>query len=51
MLPGGGGSIINMASSAGSTPIPKLACYSMSKAGVVALTRVLAAEVGKSACA
>jgi 3-oxoacyl-[acyl-carrier protein] reductase len=44
----GSGSIINMASSGAFTPIPKLSCYSMSKAGVVVLTRVLAAEVGPS---
>jgi len=46
MKPRGRGSIVNMASSAAFTPFPKLACYSISKAGVVALTRVLAAEVG-----
>lgn len=46
MLERGSGSIINMASSGGFTPIPMLSAYSMSKAGVVALTRVLAAEVG-----
>jgi 3-oxoacyl-[acyl-carrier protein] reductase len=34
----GWGSIVNMASSAGFTPIPMLASYSMSRAGVVALT-------------
>ena len=42
----GSGSIVNMASSAAFSPYPKLAGYSMSKAGVVSLTRVLAAEVG-----
>jgi 3-oxoacyl-[acyl-carrier protein] reductase len=42
----GSGSIVNMASSAGFTPIPQLSSYSISKAGVVALTKVLAAEVG-----
>jgi 3-oxoacyl-[acyl-carrier protein] reductase len=46
MQAAGRGSIINMASSGGFTPIPKLAAYAMSKAGVVALTRVLAAEAG-----
>jgi 3-oxoacyl-[acyl-carrier protein] reductase len=46
MLEQGSGSIINMASSGGFVAIPMLAGYSMSKAGVVALTRVLAAEVG-----
>jgi 3-oxoacyl-[acyl-carrier protein] reductase len=44
----GSGSIINMASIAGFTPFPKLSCYSISKAGIVALTKVLAAEVGPS---
>ena len=43
----GSGSIVNMASSGGFTPIPKISTYSMSKAGVVALTRVLAAEAGR----
>lgn len=47
MLEQGSGSIVNMASSAGFTPIPMLSGYSMSKAGIVALTRVLAAEVGR----
>ncbi len=42
----GSGSIVNMASMAGFTPLPNLSCYSISKAGVVALTKVLAAEVG-----
>jgi 3-oxoacyl-[acyl-carrier protein] reductase len=42
----GSGSIINMASSAGFAPIPQLSCYAISKAGVVALTKVLAVEVG-----
>jgi len=46
MRPQGSGSIVNMASSAAFAPFPKLASYSISKAGVVALTRVLAAEVG-----
>ncbi len=44
----GRGSIVNMASSGGFTPVPELSAYSISKAGVVALTRVLAAEVGAS---
>jgi len=46
MRPQGSGSIVNMASSAAFAPFPKLASYSISKAGVVALTRVLAVEVG-----
>ncbi len=42
------GSIVNMSSSGGFTALPMLSCYSMSKAGVMALTRVLAAEVAAS---
>ncbi len=41
----GSGSIVNIASSAAFEPNPTLAAYAISKAGVVALTRVLAAEV------
>lgn len=41
------GSIVNMASSAAFDAMPQLSSYSMSKAAVVALTRVLAAEVGR----
>ncbi|MGH0037341.1 MAG: SDR family NAD(P)-dependent oxidoreductase [Myxococcota bacterium] len=44
----GRGSIVNMASSGAFTPVSELSTYSISKAGVVALTRVLAAEVGRS---
>ena len=40
------GSIVNVSSSAAFEPYPTLSAYSMSKAGVVALTRVLAAELG-----
>jgi 3-oxoacyl-[acyl-carrier protein] reductase len=40
------GSIVNVASSAAFEPYPTLSAYSMAKAGVVALTRVLAAELG-----
>jgi 3-oxoacyl-[acyl-carrier protein] reductase len=46
MLEQGSGSIVNIASSGAFQWIPTLSCYSMSKAAVVALTRVLAAEVG-----
>lgn len=42
----GRGSIINMASLAAFAALPELSCYAVSKAGVMALTRVLAAEVG-----
>lgn len=48
MTPQGSGSIVNIASSAVFTPFQKLACYTISKAGVVALTRVLALEVGSA---
>lgn len=43
----GGGSIINMASATGIRPHPKLGAYSISKAGVIVLTRVLARELGQ----
>jgi 3-oxoacyl-[acyl-carrier protein] reductase len=42
-----GGSIVNVASSAAFDPHPTLGAYTVSKAGVVALTRVLAAEVAR----
>jgi len=45
----GAGSIVNMASLAGFKPMPELASYAISKAGVVALTKVLATEVGPGA--
>jgi 3-oxoacyl-[acyl-carrier protein] reductase len=41
----GSGSIVNMASLAAFAPIPQLSAYAISKAGIVALTKVLAAEV------
>ena len=40
----GGGVIVNIASSAGLRPMPFLGAYSVSKAGVVMLTKVLAVE-------
>jgi len=43
----GAGSIVNMASSAGFAPIPNLSAYAVSKAGVGALTKVLARELGR----
>jgi 3-oxoacyl-[acyl-carrier protein] reductase len=43
---GHGGSIVNLASAAVDMPAPKLACYGMSKAAVVQLTRTLAMELG-----
>ncbi len=51
MLPGmlarGTGSIITMASSAGRLPSPASAAYAAAKAGIIMLTRHLAAEVGR----
>jgi NAD(P)-dependent dehydrogenase (short-subunit alcohol dehydrogenase family) len=41
----GGGKIINMASLAGMTPHPGMGVYSVSKAGVLMLTKVLALEL------
>ena len=46
MVAQGSGAIVNMASGAVDTPASGLACYGISKAGVVQLTRVLATEVG-----
>lgn len=48
MMQQGGGSIINISSTAGSSPVPGLAVYGMAKAGVDLLTRVCAAEFGPS---
>jgi 3-oxoacyl-[acyl-carrier protein] reductase len=47
MVPGGGGSIVNMASAAVDQPAAELAVYGMAKAGLVQLTRVLAQELGE----
>lgn len=44
MESGGGGKIINMASVAGYRPMPGGGAYSVSKAGIIMLTRVLAQE-------
>ena len=46
MLRSGGGAIINMASTAVDLPAPTSGLYHLVKTGVVALTRVLAAELG-----
>jgi hypothetical protein len=42
-----GGRIINIASMAGLRPLPQIGAYSMSKAAVVQMTRVLALEWGR----
>ena len=47
MVADGGGSIINMASIAGLTASPLQAIYSVSKAGLIMLTRVMARELGR----
>ena len=41
----GGGKVINMASVAGRTPLPGMGIYCVSKAAVIMLTEVLAAEL------
>jgi 3-oxoacyl-[acyl-carrier protein] reductase len=46
MIEAGRGSIINISSAAGEGAFPELSAYSMSKAAVNTLTRVLAQEVG-----
>jgi NAD(P)-dependent dehydrogenase (short-subunit alcohol dehydrogenase family) len=42
----GGGSIINMASIAGLSPLPNMLVYSMTKAAVISMTKGLARELG-----
>ena len=44
MITGGGGSIINIASTAGLTGVPRAPAYAASKAGVILLTKSLALE-------
>ncbi len=44
MIPAGGGRILNVSSAAGGMPVPWLAPYSISKAGLNHLTRILALE-------
>lgn len=44
----GGGKIINITSVAGVRPGPGMGVYSISKAGVIMLTKVLASELGQS---
>jgi len=43
-----GGSIINIASMAGKVPAPSNGAYSVSKAAIMMLTRVMAVELGRS---
>ena len=47
MIENGGGSIINMASVAGMKGDVALSAYAMSKAGVIQLTRLVAAQYDK----
>lgn len=46
MLVAGRGSIVNVASTGGEMPAPTLSVYAMTKAGVMQLTRTIAAELG-----
>jgi NAD(P)-dependent dehydrogenase (short-subunit alcohol dehydrogenase family) len=46
MLEGGGGSIVNTASTAGLIALPRFAAYTAAKGGVVALTRSVALDYG-----
>lgn len=48
MLARGGGSIVNVASIAGLSPMPLQVIYGMSKAAVIAMTKGLAKELGPS---
>ncbi|HEY9288837.1 MAG TPA: SDR family NAD(P)-dependent oxidoreductase [Candidatus Dormibacteraeota bacterium] len=44
MMRNGGGSVVNIASIAGPVAFPRIGAYCAAKAGVIALTRVMAAE-------
>lgn len=46
MSAAGRGSIVNVASTGGEMPAPSLSVYAMTKAGVMQLTRTIAAELG-----
>jgi 3-oxoacyl-[acyl-carrier protein] reductase len=46
MSPAKRGAIVNIASAGGETPAPTLSVYGLTKAGVIQLTRVAAAELG-----
>jgi len=48
MKEAGGGKIINIASMAGLLPSENIGVYSVSKAGAIMLTKVLAKELGAS---
>jgi NAD(P)-dependent dehydrogenase (short-subunit alcohol dehydrogenase family) len=48
MIAQGSGTIINIASTGGIEPSPMLGAYSVSKAAIIMLTKVLAAELGRS---
>jgi 3-oxoacyl-[acyl-carrier protein] reductase len=47
MVEHGGGSIINMASTAMIAPSPSVGAYAMTKAAIVQMTNIMAVEVGK----
>jgi 3-oxoacyl-[acyl-carrier protein] reductase len=46
MTPAKRGAIVNIASAGGETPAPTLSVYGLTKAGVIQLTRIAAAELG-----
>ncbi|MCI0492183.1 MAG: SDR family oxidoreductase [Planctomycetes bacterium] len=47
MIEGGGGTIVNIASAAGLQAAPRMGAYSVSKAALIMLTKVLAREWGR----
>ena len=47
MIAGGGGAIVNTASTAGLSALPRFAAYTAAKGGVVALTRSVALDYGR----
>jgi 3-oxoacyl-[acyl-carrier protein] reductase len=49
MVAGGGGAIVNMASTAADKPVPGNGLYTLVKSGVITLTKVLALELGPKA--
>lgn len=49
MIDGGGGSIVNIASTAGITGVPRAPAYCASKAGIILLTKTLALEWARHA--